>query len=154
MVRVLSVYHFPAQQTKVVADDIVDSCLIPCTNSDDDSCRLVLAKRSGLIEIYNPESFDEATATFAAIEDILSIRYSIQGNYLACLEQNIAKSNRKSVRVYCNFEQPSPNGIRARIAGKVTPVYSTAESCCLEMLEIPFTDHHQDINLIACCGVS
>lgn len=149
MVRVLSVYHFPAQQTKIV-DDTVDSCIIP-------DSRLVLAKRSGLLDIYDLQDLSsEPISSFAAIEDVLCVRHCVQGNYLACLEQNPTKANKRSVRVYCNFQREAgglggEEGIKVRIAGKVTPVYSTAESTgCLEMLEIPL---RQPADLIACCQV-
>lgn len=154
MVRVLAVFNFLAQQTKVINDeDIVDSCLID-SNSPTNSTKIILAKKSGLIEIYDSNKLDEPLIAFPAIEDVLSISHSIHGNYLACLEENSSKSNRRNVRVYCNFDQQGSesSGIRARIAGKVTPVYSTsAENCCLEMLEIPI--HEELVNYITCCGV-
>lgn len=152
MVRVLSVYHFPSQQTKIV-DDIVDSCLIP--SRDPFGCRLVLAKRSGLLELHDlsVNDDDEPCTSFAAIEDVVAIRYSNQGHYLVSLEERVTAKGaaRRSVRVYCNFEQPqAASGIKVRIAGKVTPVYSTAETCCLEMLEVPMK---APADLIACCQV-
>lgn len=147
MVRVLSVYHFLGQKTKTI-EDIVDSCLIQ-------NNRLVLAKRNGFIEIFDlNDDTDDCCACFATIDDVVTVEYSIQGNYLVCLEEKLSKGKCvKSVRVYCHFEaagQDTNLGIKARIAGKTTPIYSTSETRCLEMLEIPLK---QVPEIVACCQV-
>lgn len=145
MVRVLSVYHFLGQKTKTI-EDIVDSCLIP-------ENRLVLAKRNGFIEIFDlNEETEDCCACFATIDDVVSVEYCIQGNYLVCLEEKLSKGKCiKSVRVYCHFEaagQDTNLGIKARIAGKTTPIYSTSETRCLEMLELPLKTAPE---IVACC---
>uniref|UniRef100_A0A336M7N6 CSON013328 protein n=1 Tax=Culicoides sonorensis TaxID=179676 RepID=A0A336M7N6_CULSO len=145
MVRVLSVYHFLGQKTKTI-EDIVDSCLIP-------NNRLVLAKRNGFIEIFDlNEDGDDCCACFATIDDVVTVEYCIQGNYLVCLEEKISKGKCiKNIRVYCHFEaagQDTNLGIKARIAGKTTPIYSTSETRCLEMLELPTK---QTPEIVACC---
>lgn len=147
MVRVLSVYHFLGQKTKTI-EDIVDSSLIP-------NNRLVLAKRNGFIEIFDlNDDTEDCCACFATIDDVVTVEYCIQGNYLVCLEEKVSKGKcMKSVRVYCHFEaagQDTNLGIKARIAGKTTPIYSTSETRCLEMLEIPLK---QVPEIVACCQV-
>lgn len=149
MVRVLSVYHFQHQKTKVV-EDIVDSCLISDT-------KLILAKRNGFIEIHDLTSDDEdCICSFVTIDDIVCVKHCMQGNFIACIEEkknsSKGRASTRSLRVYCKFEQPGRDslGIKARIAGVTTPIYSTAESYCLEMIEIPIKVEPQ---IIACCQV-
>lgn len=148
MVRVLSVFHFLGQKTKTI-EDVVDSCMIP-------NDRLVLGKRNGFVEIYDFKGdLDDCCACFATIDYISSIKHCVQGNYLVCLEEKQSKGKCiKSVRVYCHYEAAGQDvnlGIKARIAGKVTPIYSTSETRCLEMLEIPIKYIPEKI---ACCQVS
>lgn len=137
MVKVLSVYHFQNQKTKSV-EDIVDACLL-------DDTKLVLVKKNCLVEIYDLNSENEkCVSNFSTIDEVLSIRYSLQGHYLAFLE--IKNLRRISLRIYYNFENHKTS-INARVLG-VTPVYSSSPS--LEIIEIPTK---ADIKSIACCQV-
>lgn len=138
MVRVLSVYHFQNQKTNSI-EDIVDACLI-------DDAKLVLAKKNGFVEIYDLSAENEkCISSFSTIDEVLNLKYSLHGHYLAFLE--IKNMKRIKLRIYYKFEEEQNKTINARVLG-VTPIYSN--SPCLEIIEIPTKE---DIKLITCCQV-
>ena len=144
----MSIYHFSSQSIQQLEiEDLSSTCLIPPNE-------IVLAKNSDhTIEIrqLNSESKDGDTAnvkSFSSVDDVDQMIYSKVGNFLVTLESRVSnyeKAEIRYVRVYVNWDkQSSPTqSLRARIAGKITPMKKT-----LEMIELPLSFNP---NSIACC---
>ncbi|CAO1442962.1 unnamed protein product [Diamesa serratosioi] len=146
MVRVMSIYHFASQNIQQLAiEDLVSGCLIPPNE-------IVLAKRSDhSIEIRKLNTEQDAEAgpskMFSSVDDVDQIIYSKRGNFICTLESrmsNYEKAEIKYVRIYVNWDKPSSgSSLRARIAGKITPMKKS-----LEMIELPL---NYNPSVIACC---
>lgn len=146
MVRVMSIYHFASQSIQQLAiDELSAVCLI----SPDE---IVLAKNSDhTIEIrpLNVLRDEEgAVKSFSSVDDVEHMIYSKVGNFVVTLESRISnyeKAEIRYVRIYVNWDkQSSPTqSLRARIAGKITPMKKT-----LEMIELPV---NYNPTSIACC---
>lgn len=148
MVRVMSIYHFASQSIQQLEiEDLSSTCLIP-------DSEIVLAKNSDhTIEIreLNSESKDGESAgvkSFSSVDDVEQMIYSKVGNFLVTLESRVSnyeKAEIRYVRIYVNWDkQSSPSqSLRARIAGKITPMKKT-----LEMIELPLNFNP---NSISCC---
>lgn len=146
MVRVLSVYHFASQSIQQLEpiEELSAVCLIPPTDE------VVLARNSDhTLEIRplcnallgSSEASPEASKSFSSVDDVEKLIYSKVGNFLLTLESRISnyeKAEIKYVRIYVNWDkQSSPaQSLRARIAGKITPMKKT-----LEMIEVSKTIH-------------
>lgn len=155
MVRVMSIYHFASQsihQQKI--DELSASCLIP----DEE---IVLARNSDhTIEIRplcsenlnETESENVPVKSFSSVDDVEQMLYSKVGNFIVTLESRISNYEKAEicyVRVYVNFDaQSSPTqSLRARIAGKITPMKKT-----LEMIELPLNYNPTSIALCPSTG--
>lgn len=144
----MSIYHFASQSIQQLEiEDLSSTCLIPDNE-------IVLAKNSDhTIEIrqLNNETSDGETAevkSFSSVDDVEQMIYSKVGNFLVTLESRVSnyeKAEIRYVRIYVNWDkQSSPTqSLRARIAGKITPMKKT-----LEMIELPLSFNP---NSIACC---
>lgn len=76
------------------------------------------------------------------------------GNYVATLETKKSRQGNEAVhaRVYVNWDMPSKmEGMRARIAGRVTPSSSQSGATSLEMIELPVK---RTPNNLTCCQVN
>lgn len=84
---------------------------------------------------------------FSSVDDVDQILYSKRGNFICTLESrmsNYEKAEIKYVRIYVNWDKPSSgSSLRARIAGKITPMKKS-----LEMIELPL---NYNPSVIACC---
>ena len=84
---------------------------------------------------------------FSSVDDVDQIIYSKRGNFICTLESrmsNYEKAEIKYVRIYVNWDKPSSgSSLRARIAGKITPMKKS-----LEMIELPL---NYNPSVIACC---
>lgn len=143
MVRVLSVYHFASQSIQQLEpiEELSAVCLIPPADE------VVLARTSDhTLEIRplcnallgSPDA-SSASKSFSSVDDVEKLIYSKVGNFLLTLESRISnyeKAEIKYVRIYVNWDkQSSPaQSLRARIAGKITPMKKT-----LEMIEVSKT---------------
>lgn len=150
MVRVMSIYHFASQSIQQQAiEELSATCLIPPNE-------LVLARCSDhTIEIrslgdgLNDSTSDEAAVkSFSSVDDVEQILYSKVGNFLVTLESRISNYEKAEicyVRVYVNWDkQSSPTqSLRARIAGKITPMKKT-----LEMIELPL--NYNPLSIASC----
>lgn len=138
MVRVYSIYHFASQSIQQLEmDELSASCMI---TSDE----IVIAKSSDhTIEIrplckvpFDSASDDAAVKSFSSVDDVERLIYSKVGNFIVTLETRMSNYERteiRYVRIYVNWDkQSSPTqSLRARIAGKITPMKKT-----LEMIEV------------------
>lgn len=148
MVRVMSIYHFASQSIQQLEiEELSSTCLIP----DDE---IVLAKNSDhtieIRQLSNESKDDEdvGVKAFSSVDDVDQMIYSKVGNFLVTLESRISnyeKAEIRYVRIYVNWDkQSSPTqSLRARIAGKITPMKKT-----LEMIELPLSYNPTSI---ACC---
>lgn len=141
MVRVMSIYHFASQSIQQqLIEELSASCLIPPNE-------IALARSSDhTIEIRSlNENLDDSTEndsivkSFSSVDDVEHMIYSKVGNFILTLESRISNYEKAEicyVRVYVNWEkQSSPSqSLRARIAGKTTPMKKT-----LEMIELPLS---------------
>lgn len=139
MVRVMSIYHFASQSIQqLVIEELSATCFIPPDE-------IVLARNSDhTIEIrpLTNASFDTsqdeiAVKSFSSVDDVDKMVYSKVGNFIVTLESRISnyeKAEITYVRVYVNWDKSSSptQSLRARIAGKITPMKKT-----LEMIELP-----------------
>lgn len=140
MVRVMSIYHFASQSIEqLTIEELSTACLI----SNDE---IVLARNCDhTIEIRKlaeptDESAERETGvkSFSSVDDVEKLIYSQYGNFIITLESRISnyeKAEIRYVRIYVNWDkQSSPTqSLRARIAGKITPMKKT-----LEMIEVKF----------------
>lgn len=149
MVRVLSVYHFASQSIQQLEpiEELSAVCLISPADE------VVLARNSDhTLEIRplcnallgSPEA-SSASKFFSSVDDVEKLIYSKVGNFLLTLESRISnyeKAEIKYVRIYVNWDkQSSPaQSLRARIAGKITPMKKT-----LEMIEVSESMLHSEI---------
>lgn len=153
MVRVSAIYHFASQSIRQLAiEELSAACLIP-------SNEIVLARNSDhtieIRELYENENLNEtkddeteAIKSFSSVDDVEQLIYSKVGNFLVTLESRMSsyeKSEIRYVRIYCNWDRQSnpSQSLRARIAGKITPMKKT-----LEMIELPLNFNPSSI---ACC---
>ncbi|CRL05443.1 CLUMA_CG018101, isoform A [Clunio marinus] len=151
MVRVMSIYHFSSQHIQQLSiEELSAACMI----SDSE---IALARASDHTIELRPLSDilgdyenipDVAIKSFSSVDDVKEIIYSKVGNYILTLESRMSNYERaeiRYVRIYANWDtkQSSPNALRARIAGKITPMKKT-----LEMLELPL---NLNPTSIACC---
>ncbi|CAO1421825.1 unnamed protein product [Diamesa hyperborea] len=145
MVRVMSIYHFASQNIQQLAiEDLAAGCLIPPNE-------IVLANRADHSIEIRPLNTDQNEAgpskMFSSVDDVDQIIYSKRGNYICTLESrmsNYEKAEIKYVRIYVNWDKPSSgSSLRARIAGKITPMKKS-----LEMIELPL---NYNPSVIACC---
>jgi hypothetical protein len=119
---------------------------------------LAFAKTDHTIEIKTlngqPEEPSQEVRTFSTVDDVEQIIYCSNGHFIATLESRISSYEQvevRYVRIYANWDQLRPcsekdyisTALRARIAGKITPMHR-----CLEMIELPL-DYNP--TLIACC---
>lgn len=136
MVRVMSIYHFASQSIQQLEpiEELSAACIIP--NSDE----IVLARNSDhTIEIRtlcNEMTRDTSCKSFSSVDDVEKMIYSKVGNFLLTLEARISnyeKAEIRYVRIYVNWDKQSSSAqsLRARIAGKITPMKKT-----LEMIEV------------------
>ena len=132
MVRVMNIYHFSKQSIEQLKSDLVGGCLISPNE-------LALAKADHAIEIRTlseDASYEneERIKNFATVDDVEQIIYCQNGDYIATLETRICNYEQKEkrfVRVYTNFDLLKANNdedytntaMRARIAGKITPMH-------------------------------
>lgn len=141
-VRVMSIFHFSSQSIQqLTIEELSASCLIPPDY-------IVLAKNSDhTIEIRKINSdisddgkeVDSSIKSFASVDDVNQLFYSTFGNFLISIESRISnyeKAEIRYVRIYVNWDSIPINSqsqaLRARIAGKITPMKKT-----LEMIELP-----------------
>jgi Hermansky-Pudlak syndrome 3 len=148
MVRVMSIYHFASQSIQQLEiEELSSTCLIP-------DSEIVLAKNSDhtieIRQLSNESKDDEnfGVKSFSSVDDVDQMIYSKVGNFLVTLESRISnyeKAEIRYVRIYVNWDkQSSPSqSLRARIAGKITPMKKT-----LEMIELPLSFNPTSI---ACC---
>jgi hypothetical protein len=142
MVRVMSIYHFASQTIQqLTIEELTAACLI-------ESDYIVLARNSDhTIEIRKLNSglnesaeVDDAAAVkqFSSVDDVKQLFYSRFGNFLISVESrlsNYEKTEISYVRVYVNWDSivsGQVQALRARIAGKITPMKKS-----LEMIELP-----------------
>lgn len=131
MVRVMNIYHFSKQSIEQLKSDLVGGCMIS-------SNELVLAKADHAIEIRtlngDANEGQEEFKNFATVDDVEQIIYCQNGDYIATLESRICnyeQAEKRFVRVYTNFDLLKSNtdedytntAMRARIAGKITPMH-------------------------------
>lgn len=147
MVRVMSIYHFASQSIQqLVIEELSATCFIPPDE-------IVLARNSDhTIEIrpLTNASFDTsqdeiAVKSFSSVDDVDKMIYSKVGNFIMTLESrmsNYEKAEITYVRVYVNWDKSSSptQSLRARIAGKITPMKKT-----LEMIELPLNSNPTSI---------
>lgn len=150
MVRVMSIYHFGSQNIQQqLIEDLSASCLIAPNE-------IALAKSSdhsieirSLSDNLNDSAEDESTVkSFSSVDDVEFMIYSKVGHFLLTLESRISNYEKAEicyVRIYVNWDkQSSPSqSLRARIAGKITPIKKT-----LEMIELPL---NYNPSAVACC---
>lgn len=145
MVRVTSIYHFASQSIQQLATQevISASCLIP-------SDSLVLAKNSDHTIEIRQLSENSSEKTFASVDDVQQIFYSQFGHFLLTVESRISNYERaeiRYVRIYVNWDTVTHSSqgqaLRARIAGKITPMKKS-----LEMIELPLS---YNPSLVAFC---
>jgi hypothetical protein len=122
----MSIYHFGSQSIEQLSiEELSASCLIPPDH-------LVLAKNSDhTIEIRKLKSAgDESESpikSFSSVDDVQQLIYSRFGNFLLSVESRVSnyeKAEIRYVRVYVNWDLSSnpSQSLRARIAGKITPM--------------------------------
>jgi hypothetical protein len=160
MVRVMSIYHF-ANQTiqQLTIEELSASCLLPPEH-------IVLAKNSDhTIEIRKissdagDEGAEAAAASslksFSSVDDVQQLFYSRFGNFLVSVEARISnyeKAEIRYVRIYVNWDtivssSSQPQALRARIAGKITPMKKS-----LEMIELPIAYNPSIVGLCESTG--
>lgn len=140
----MSIFHFSSQTIQQLAiEELSAACLI---NQD----YIALAKNfDHTIEIrkLSSEISDTSTNgsevsnsnTFSSVDDVQQLFYSSFGNFLISVEgriSNYEKAEIRYVRIYVNWDNISSStqsqALRARIAGKITPMKKS-----LEMIELP-----------------
>lgn len=150
MVRVMSIYHFASQSIQQLSiEELSASCLLPPDE-------IALARNSDHTIEIRPlsSSFNDSRdqedcgKSFSSVDDVKRMIYSKVGNYLVTFESRISNYEKAEicyVRVYVNWDkQSSPTqSLRARIAGKITPMKKT-----LEMIELPL---NYNPTSVACC---
>lgn len=153
MVRVMSIYHFASQSIQQLAiEELSCCCLIPPDE-------IALARNSdhtieirSLVKDSNDFTNNEACVkSFSSVDDVEKIIYSKHG-YILTLESRISsyeKAEIRYVRIYVNWDkQSSPTqSLRARIAGKITPMKKT-----LEMIELPLNYNPSSIAVCPSTG--
>lgn len=138
MVRVMSIYHFASQSIQQLAiDELSCCCLIPpdeialARNSDH-----TIEIRSLVRDLNDSSNNDACVKSFSSVDDVDKMIYSKHG-FILTLESRITNYEKVEisyVRIYVNWDkQSSPaQSLRARVAGKITPMKKT-----LEMIELP-----------------
>lgn len=157
MVRVLSVYHFDAEDHQRpsaplrIGDEINDTCLVG-------DSKLAVATPNLDVEVWDLSPQAQQQHIFPTVDEVQQLCYCRNGNYFATIETKMDSRNRKLafVRIYTNWDslEQSPDtmvNFRARIAGKTTPSDKYLSSSDLEMIELPLKVHPRRI---ACCQVS
>lgn len=151
MVRVMSVYHFSSQSIQQLAiEELSASCLIPpdkiaLARNSDHTIEIRLLNNGLNDSRENPELFIKS---FSSVDDVEKMIYSKVGSFIVAHESRISNYEKAEicyVRIYVNWDKKSSptQSLRARIAGKITPVKKT-----LEMIELPL---NYNPNSIACC---
>lgn len=150
MVRVMSIYHFGSQNIQQqLIEELSASCLIApneiaLARSSDHTIEI----RSLTDNLNDSVENDSPVKSFSSVDDVEFMIYSKVGNFIVTLESRISNYEKAEicyVRIYVNWEkQSSPSqSLRARIAGKITPMKKT-----LEMIELPLS---YNPSAIACC---
>uniref|UniRef100_A0A023EXH9 Uncharacterized protein n=1 Tax=Triatoma infestans TaxID=30076 RepID=A0A023EXH9_TRIIF len=149
MVRVISAHHFDSQ--------IVQTCEDPLAVSVAPPDRLLIALPHHIIEVRDLSAEGKTILTFPTVDSVSFLNYCSAGNYVATVECKRCgprgSEKEKDVfpsftRVYTNWEKCDSSGMRARIAGRVTPSSSQTGGDIMEMIELP--SRFQHITAIAC----
>lgn len=142
MVRVSAIYHFASQSIRqLVIEELSVACFIPpneiaLARNSDHTIEIRELQQENLNESQN---IDEAVKSFSSVDDVEQLIFSKVGNFLVTLESRVSnyeKAEIRYVRIYCNWDRQSnpQQSLRARIAGKITPMKKT-----LEMIELPLS---------------
>lgn len=133
MVRVISVYHFASQTIEQLAiEELSASCLISpnyiaLAKNADHTIEIRKLKAAG-IDDNGSANTNTSIKSFSSVDDVQQLIYSQFGNFLISVESrmsNYEKSEIRYVRIYVNWDLSTPNSshsLRARIAGKITPM--------------------------------
>ncbi len=129
MVRVMSIYQY-GQTIEQLSSEVSASCLIPPDH-------LVIAKNEEhIIEIrkladesMSPQPLSAIPSkSFSSVDDVEQLVFSRYGNFLISVESRVSNYEKTEIRycrVYVNWDlstSSSSQSLRARIAGKITPM--------------------------------
>jgi hypothetical protein len=130
----MSIYHFASQSIEQLSiEELSASCLIPpdfiaLAKNSDHTIEIRKLKTPGEEE---EESSTNTTKSFSSVDDVQQLIFSRFGNFLISVESrmsNYEKSEIRYVRIYVNWDLSLPSSssssqtLRARIAGKITPM--------------------------------
>ena len=153
MVRVMSIYHFASQSIQqLTIEELSCCCLIPpdeialARNSDH-----TIEIRSLVKDFNDPNNCETCVKSFSSVDDVDKMFYSKHG-FILTLESRISnyeKAEIRYVRVYVNWDKQSnaSQSLRARVAGKITPMKRT-----LEMIELPLNYNPSSIAVCPSTG--
>lgn len=144
MVRVSAIYHFASQSIRqLVIEELSAACFIPpneiaLARNSDHTIEIRELQQENLNESLADDG-SEAVKSFSSVDDVEQLIFSKVGNFLVTLESRLSsyeKAEIRYVRIYCNWDRSSnpQQSLRARIAGKITPMKKT-----LEMIELPLS---------------
>lgn len=144
MVRVSAIYHFASQSIRQLAiEELSAVCFIPpneiaLARNSDHTIEIRELQQENLNESRSDDE-TEAVKSFSSVDDVVQLIFSKVGNFLVTLESRLSsyeKAEIRYVRIYCNWDRQSnpSQSLRARIAGKITPMKKT-----LEMIELPLS---------------
>ena len=91
------------------------------------------------IEVRDLKKAAEISHTIHTIDQVRVLVHSPIGNYVASLEGRPGDKN-AAVRIYCNWFNPKIEGVRPRIASRVTPSLRSDQpglENMLDMIEFP-----------------
>ncbi|CAB3376857.1 Hypothetical predicted protein [Cloeon dipterum] len=146
MVRVISVHHFVSQEIQPVDEPLAVASATPD--------KLLVALPIHAVEVRDLRKGALPTHCFPTVDEVRFLTHCTQGNFVATLESKKSRQGNEAVhaRIYVNWDTPSKmEGMRARIAGRVTPSSSQSGVANLEMIELPVK---RTPNNLACCQVT
>ncbi|XP_059478849.1 BLOC-2 complex member HPS3 [Neocloeon triangulifer] len=146
MVRVISVHHFVSQEIQPVDEPLAVASATPD--------KLLIALPIHAVEVRDLRRGALPTHCFPTVDEVRFLTHCIQGNFVATLESKKSRQGNEAIhaRIYVNWDVPSKlEGMRARIAGRVTPSSSQSGVASLEMIELPVK---RTPNNLACCQVT
>ena len=149
MVRVMSIFHFSSQTIQQLAiEELSAACLISqdyiaLAKNFDHTIEIRKLSNACLSDANGSDNISDSTSikSFSSVDDVQQLFYSNFGNFLISVEgriSNYEKAEIRYVRIYVNWDNVTSSAaqsqapLRARIAGKITPMKKS-----LEMIELP-----------------
>lgn len=150
MVRVMSIFHFASQTIQQLAiEELSAACLINqeyialAKNFDHTIEIRRLSSEISDTSLNGSEESNSTIESFSSVDDVQQLYYSSFGNFLISVEgriSNYEKAEIRYVRIYVNWDNLTSStqsqALRARIAGKITPMKKS-----LEMIELPLNSN-------------